>query len=139
MNEDKLQELLDSIRDDMFARFLELKEDNERLNAKMRTIEEKLGIDDENITQVAEQEQNDKTENLDDDLHEEHKEEEPTNDDIDKQEIVDADIASEMSEEQEIVEEEEVETRPEVKLEKLPSSTFQGFCFRPIAGWENRY
>lgn len=138
MDEQRFQDILDTIRDDVLARFSELKKDNEILSVKIKKIEEKLGLADEQNPD-AKQEQ---SEMIETHLNEDHEDGEPEPDIDGIQDQVECDIGStsDISGEQTEREEEEVlETRPEVKLEKLPSSTFTGFCFRPIAGWKNRY
>lgn len=140
MDEQRFQDILETIRDDVLARFSELKKDNEILSVKIKKIEEKLGLADEQNPD-AKQEQSEMIETqLNEDPDDGEPEPEPDIDGIQDQAECDIGSTSDMPEEQAEREEEEVlETRPEVKLEKLPSSTFTGFCFRPIAGWKNRY
>ena len=131
MNEEIIQEKLRSLQEDLLAKFDELKSDNQKFKLRLKKIEEKLGLEDladkevieEEIYEIRDEDPDEKTivgeevpEEIPDDLEEEFEDED---DEV-------------------VLSEPEDESKPEpVQLEKLPASTFQGFCFRPLAGWKN--
>ena len=56
--------------------------------------------------------------------------------------LIEKELDDDFTDEEEESEEDEIENNDrkqvkEVKLEKIPRSVYQGFCFRPIAGWKN--
>ena len=139
MNEDIIQEKLRALQEDLLAKFDELKSDNQKFKLRLQKIEEKLGledpadkIDDEVIEDVSCEEKDDENPDLGTKGEEEVPEEIP--DDLDEEfDDDDDDDDDEM-----LVSEPEDESKPEKpELEKLPASTFQGHCFRPLAGWRN--
>ena len=149
--EDKLQELLELLHADLVSKFAELKCDNNSLKQRLQLIEEKLGIQtqSENVlnevvavkeaenkkcdtiepvsTNNDELKETDVMENNNEEQEEEH-EQEYEDDNFSEEEIL---------LEEEIIKDETSHTREEVKLEELPTSTYLGYCFRPLAGWRN--
>ena len=127
--EESVIKQLQKLQTDLLEKFEELKSDNEKFKLRLQKIEEKLGIDIEtehkNIEEIEKEEETKENEEIE---NKENNNEEETYDD---------ELEEEEEEEHEALTEPEDEGKPEVKLEKLPTSTFRGFCFRPLAGWRN--
>ena len=129
--EESVRQQLQNLQTDLLEKFEELKSDNEKFKLRLQRIEEKLGIGVEIQPETS---------NVDDIEEEQEKQEKVENEvevvegaNIDNEE---EDYDDELGDEEE-EEDNDDEGKPEVKLEKLPTSTFKGFCFRPLAGWRN--
>ena len=129
--EESVRRQLQNLQTDLLEKFEELKSDNEKFKLRLQRIEEKLGIGVEIQPETS---------NVDDIEEEQEKQEKVENEvevvegvNIDNEE---EDYDDELGDEEE-EEDNDDEGKPEVKLEKLPTSTFKGFCFRPLAGWRN--
>ena len=133
MNEENIQDQLRALQEDLLSKFDELKSDNEKFKLRLQKIEERLCIGDLSSPK------DEKVEVVSGEIQDKVPEE--TNEDEIKEEIpeeLEEELEDEDEEEdEEQLSEQEDESKPEAKLEKLPSSTFQGFCFRPLAGWRN--
>ena len=134
MNEELLQ-LFQGFQDDVLAKFQQLKDDQEQLKLKLKNIEEKLGVTDDHEVNTQ-----NKTKDVVDIVDEDTEiqqsinlVEDPTGYVIEAEQFDNIEDKAEDL----IEEDEEIHVKTEVKLEELPISSFQGLCFRPIAGFRN--
>ena len=146
MAENTIQDQLKLLQEDLIAKFQDLKNDNEKFRLRLEKIEVKLGItaettDEELLTKDLEDVKGEKQSLVQNDFQkEENAEDLPSYDDnnvnneSDDDDINDEDINDE---DEDNASEPQEGGKPEVKLDALPSSVFQGFCFRPLAGWRN--
>ena len=142
MEEESLRDQLARLQADLQVRFQELREDNQNMKVRLRKIELKLGSNTEGEvtgSEVGEKEREvevavDNEEQTDDQLEAKDNDDTPA--------AIEKEFEENFSDEEEESEEDEIETNDEehvkeVKLEKIARSVYQGFCFRPIAGWKN--
>ena len=137
MNEEIIQDQLRSLQEDLLAKFDELKSDNQKFKLRLQKIEEKLGLEDL-TTKIDGEVLEEAVGGVKDEVPEEEvREEDEISENI--PEDLDEEFEDDDDEEDELpLSEPEEERKPQpVQLEKLQGSTFQGFCFRPLAGWRN--
>ena len=147
MAENTIQEQLKLLQEDLIAKFQDLKNDNEKFRLRLEKIEVKLGITAETtneklLTKELEDVKGEKQSVVQNDFQkEENAEDFPSYDEGPEDNIVN----NESNDDDEDINDEDEDNasepqeggKPEVKLDALPSSVFQGFCFRPLAGWRN--
>ena len=154
MAENTIQEQLKLLQKDLIAKFQDLKNDNEKFRLRLEKIEVKLGITAETtneklLTKELEDVKGEKQSVVQNDFQkEENAEDLPSYDEGPEDNIVNNesnDDDEDINDDDEDINDEDEDNasepqeggKPEVKLDALPSSVFQGFCFRPLAGWRN--
>ena len=154
MAENTIQEQLKLLQEDLIAKFQDLKNDNEKFRLRLEKIEVKLGItaettNEELLIKELEDVKGEKQSVVQNDFQkEENAEDLPSYDEGPEDNIVNNesnDDDEDINDDDEDINDEDEDNasepqeggKPEVKLDALPSSVFQGFCFRPLAGWRN--
>ena len=152
--QEALQVQLKVLHEDLLTKFAALKDDNESIKLRLSQIEIKLGIHEEPSAVAVD---NASYISLDDQPLNKNKEEEKLVENIEQAEL-DKDneetmresaletkfeeefqFEDEVNREEDLLndEEDKVTTTPKVALEPLDTSSYQGFCFRPLAAWKN--
>ena len=139
-----VQSQLEKLHSDLLLKFGELQSDNETMKVRLTNIETKLGLEgpqgggtsDPLVTGEEKREEIER-DKMDPSLQTDLKKDNNCENNVDK--VLTDDIEQEFEEdytdEDDHSEIDEVETsnkEKEVKLEKIPRSRYQGFCFRPL-------
>ena len=144
-----VQSHLEKLHSDLLLKFGELQSDNQTMKVRLTNIETKLGLEgpqgggtSDPLVLGEEKREEIERDKMDPSLQTDLKKDNNCENNVDK--VLTDDIEEEFEEDytdeddhSEIDEVETVNKEKEVKLEKIQRSSYQGFCFRPLAGWKN--